>query len=71
MPQTAAQAADAEYRRELRATKRAAREANPLELKCAGCGRLFETTDPRRRYHSDACKQKAFRLRQGRTVTDG
>jgi len=59
---------EAAYRRELRRRKAANR---PL-VKCAGCPVAFRPARADQRYHSHACKQKAYRLRVDRpTVTDG
>jgi hypothetical protein len=44
------------YRRQLRAAKR-----QPVQ--CAGCGRAFMPRRSNQRYHSAACRQKAYRLR--------
>ena len=44
------------YRRELRAAKR-------QPVKCAGCGSVFKPSRSNQRYHTTACKQKAYRLR--------
>lgn len=44
------------YRRALRAAKRQA-------IRCAGCGAVFKPSRSNRRYHSAACKQKAYRSR--------
>jgi len=47
---------DNEYRRRLRA-------ANRSTVKCPGCGRMFQPSRSNQRYHSRACKQKAYRWR--------
>lgn len=58
---------DAAYWRALRA----ANAANRPLVKCDGCACMFQPKRSNQRYHSRACKQKAYRLRLGRpTVTD-
>ncbi|MGO8906427.1 MAG: hypothetical protein ACLQMH_12510 [Solirubrobacteraceae bacterium] len=47
---------EAVYRRMLRAARRS-------QVKCAGCGATFTPRRSNQRYHSLACKQKAYRWR--------
>lgn len=53
---------EAAYRRRLREVKRALRP----KVACLGCGRRFKPTRTDQRFHSKACKQRAYRTR---TVT--
>jgi hypothetical protein len=50
---------EAAYRRRLRAVKRALRSRK----QCAGCGLLFKPVRADQRFHSSACKQRAYRER--------
>jgi hypothetical protein len=52
------------------AAPRRAASRSPLEERaCGGCGSVFATSNPRRRYCSDACRAKAWTQR-GRPAAD-
>lgn len=50
---------EAAYRRRLRATRRALRP----KVSCEGCGVPFRPARADQRFHSSACKQRAYRSR--------
>jgi len=48
----------------LRQTDWASVRENPMERSCPGCGKPLEPGKSNQRYHSDACKQAAYRQRK-------
>jgi len=66
--QTVAQAAEAKYRRQLRATKRALRAKR--ECAADNCHVWFKPTRKSHIFHCDACRQHAHRYGQARVTAD-
>ena len=64
---SAARVSEADYRRALRATRRALRR----KVACAcGCGRVFKPTRSGHIFYDDACRQRGHRNGRARVTTD-